>query len=70
MFTIRLPLTRPSWIIRVVEIMLRAIFWAVPDFMRELPVTNSGPTTVSMATSLSAAMGESGLEVMQPVRMP
>ena len=70
MFTILLPFTRPNCIMTEVVIMFRIIFCPVPDFMRELPVTYSGPTIISMATSASAAMGESGLLVMQPVRMP
>ena len=65
-----LPLTRPSLIITEVDIMFRIIFCPVPDFMRELPVTNSGPTIISMATSASAAIGESGLLDMEAVRIP
>ena len=34
-----------------VEIIFRIIFCPVPDFIRELPVINSGPTIISMATS-------------------
>ena len=50
--------------------MLRIIFCPVPDFMREEPVTNSGPTIISMGYSQAAAMGVSGFDVMQPVRQP
>ena len=53
-----------------VLIIFRIIFCPVPDFIRELPVTYSGPTIISMATSASAAIGESGLLVIQPVRIP
>ena len=53
MLTMRLPLTRPNWIMTEVDIMLSIIFCPVPDFMRELPVTNSGPTIISMGTSAS-----------------
>ena len=48
MSTILLPRTRPNLIIAVVEIMFKTNFWAVPDFMRVLPVTNSGPTITSI----------------------
>ena len=68
--TIRLPLTRPNCIMTDVVIMLRIIFCPVPDFMRELPVTYSGPTIISIATSASFDMGESGLLDMEPVRIP
>ena len=50
--------------------MLQIIFCPVPDFIRELPVTNSGPTTISIGISASAAKGEPGLLVMQAVRTP
>ena len=53
-----------------VEIMLSVSFWAVPAFILELPVTNSGPTTTTTGKSATAAIGESGLQVMQPVAMP
>ena len=65
MFTIRFPFTRPSLIIVEVVIIFSTIFWAVPLFIRVLPVTNSGPTTGSMAISASAAIGESDEIVMK-----
>ena len=37
--------------------------------MRLLPVTNSGPTIVSMGNSEASASGVEGLLVMQPVSM-
>ena len=70
MFTIRFPFTRPSLIIVEVVIIFSTIFWAVPLFIRVLPVTNSGPTTGSMAISASAAIGESGLQEIEAVRIP
>ena len=51
MLTILLPLTRPILIITDVVIMLHIIFCPDPDFMRELPVTYSGPTIISMGMS-------------------
>ena len=70
MFTILLPFTRPSRIMTEVVIMFRSIFCAVPDFMRELPVTNSGPRMTSIGISASVATGDPGLLVMPAVRMP
>ena len=70
MFTMRLPFTRPRRIIRQVEIMLSTIFCAVPLFMRLEPVTNSGPTMVSMAWWASWDSGVLGLLVMAAVSRP
>ncbi len=53
-----------------VVIMLHIIFWPVPDFMRDEPVTYSGPTTISIAMSAALLTGASGFEVMAAVRMP
>ena len=50
--------------------MLQIAFCPVPDFIRELPVTSSGPTIISIGISASAASGESGLLQIQAVRMP
>ena len=49
--TMRLPYTLPSLIITAVEIRLRVSFWQVPLFMREEPVTTSGPGTGAMVIS-------------------
>lgn len=54
----------------VVEIMLRIIFCPVPDFIREEPVMNSGPTIISMGYAQASLIGAPGLEVMHPVRQP
>ncbi len=70
MFTILLPFTRPIFIITAVEIILHIIFWPVPDFIRELPVTYSGPTTISIGMSDTADIGASGLDVMDAVNIP
>ena len=68
--TIRFPFTLPSFIITEVLIMLRIIFCPVPLFMRELPVTNSGPTIISMGISTACERGESGLLLIPAVSMP
>ena len=69
-FTILLPFTRPSLIISEVVIMFRISFCEVPDFMRVLPVKNSGPTMASIGMSTFCAKTLSLLFTMQPVRMP
>src|SRR3989338_7061188 len=51
--TILFPRTRPKRIIIAVESIFNTSFWAVPLFMRVLPVTNSGPTTGVIAISAS-----------------
>src|SRR5678816_500941 len=58
----------PRRIIVVVLIMLRTSFCAVPAFMRVDPVTISGPTRVSITTSATFAMGESGAATIAAVR--
>ena len=70
MFIILLPFTRPIFIITAVVIMLSIIFCAVPAFILVLPVTNSGPVTASMAISDTAATGESGLQLIEAVKIP
>ena len=52
------------------EIIFRISFCAVAAFIRVLPVTNSGPTTASIATSASAASIEFSLLVTQAVSKP
>ena len=47
MSTILLPFIFPKRIMVAVEIIFNTNFCAVPAFIRELPVTNSGPTTTS-----------------------
>ena len=42
-------------IMHVVEIMLSTSFWAVPAFIRVLPVTNSGPTTTTTGKSATCS---------------
>ena len=69
-FSILLPFTLPNFIMTLVVIILRTSFWAVPDFIRVLPVTNSGPTITSMGISACSATGEFGLQVIQAVRIP
>lgn len=70
MSTILLPRTRPNFIMIEVETMLSTSFCAVPDFMRVLPVTNSGPTTAAIGISHAAAIAESGLQTTHAVSMP
>ncbi len=45
--TMRFPFTRPKRIITDVEIIFSISFCAVPDFIRVIPVTNSGPTSAT-----------------------
>jgi hypothetical protein len=49
--------------------MFNTSFCAVPAFMRELPVTNSGPTTTTTGNCAVNASGLPSLHVMQPVRI-
>ena len=51
MSTILLSFTFPKVIIVAVEMMFKTIFCAVPAFILELPVTNSGPTTISIGNT-------------------
>ena len=64
------PTGTPIRIISEVEIIFSTIFWAVPLFILLEPVTNSGPTIVSMGKSEASAKGVLGLLVIQPVRSP
>src|SRR5690606_29796410 len=69
-WTILLSSTRPNRIMIVVLIISKSIFWAVPHFIRVLPVMNSGPVMTSMGKLLSLAIGEAGLLTIQPVVIP
>src|ERR1041384_6074959 len=50
--------------------MLHTSFWAVPAFMRVLPMSTSGPTTGQMATSTSSVNSSRGVQVTYTVRAP
>src|ERR1044072_4834401 len=50
--------------------MLHPSFWAVPAFMRVLPMSTSGPTTGQMATSTSSVNSSRGVQVTYTVRAP
>jgi len=70
MSTILLPFTFPNFIIKEVEIIFKTNFWAVPDFILVLPVTNSGPTSGVIAKSANSANGELGLQEIPAVNKP
>ena len=57
-------------VLKLVLIMFRMSFCAVPAFMRVLPVMNSGPTMASMGYAAVAATLESALQTMAPVTRP
>ena len=56
-FNHAVPFYTSSRIIKDVEIIFSTIFWAVPLFMRLEPVTNSGPTMVSIGYAAACAKG-------------
>ena len=67
----RLPSTRPSWIIVQDERMLRATFVAVPAFSRVDPVISSGPVGRSNSTSAGMRLfSRLGLHVRRMVAAP
>nr|WP_245935149.1 hypothetical protein [Acidipropionibacterium virtanenii] len=68
--TIRFDQVLPSRTIAAVEMALRTIFWAVPDFIRVDPVTASGPVSGRIATSANPASGACGLVEMSTVARP
>ena len=68
--TILFPRICPIFIMVVVVIILSINFWAVPDFIRVLPVTNSGPTIATIGISASFSRFEPGLHVIQAVSNP
>ena len=70
MFDMRLPLTNPSFIIVTVEIMLRMSFCAVPAFIRDEPVSTSGPTVGAIGTSAARVISEPGAQVTATVKAP
>ena len=49
--------------------MFKTNFCAVPDFIRVLPVTNSGPTTSTIGWSGTIERGDPGLQVIPAVNM-
>ena len=53
-----------------VVIIFNTSFCAVPAFIRDEPVTTSGPTIGVMAISARCAMGLSGLQLIAPVTAP
>src|SRR5712691_5514897 len=65
--TIRFPYVLPRRIIATVESVLSTSFCAVPAFRRVEPASSSGPTTIVIARSQSAASSESGAETTQAV---
>ena len=70
MSTILFPFILPSFIIVVVDIMLSTSFCAVPAFIRELPVINSGPTTTSIGNCDAKLKGHCLFDVIHPVVIP
>ena len=68
--TILLPKILPSFIIDVVVIIFKTNFWAVPAFILVLPVTNSGPTIISIGISATKLNGELILHTIHPVEIP
>ena len=50
--------------------MFKTSFCAVPDFIRVLPVTNSGPTIGVIANCAVFAKSESGLHEIPAVKIP
>ena len=54
----------------LVLIIFKISFWAVPDFIRVLPVNTSGPTIGHIDVSAFSKMAALGLHAMAPVKQP